>query len=109
MLTHARRRAFVLYGLLQARGLSLPAATTILENVNLVSQATRVLIFDKQIARVLGEDLDDFKRLTIKDGFESETERLWDGCDSKQPSDRTLGRKSYPNRYATCLLGCFSA
>jgi IS5 family transposase len=59
------RESMSLYGLLQARGLNLPAVTTILENVNLVSQATRELIFDKQIARVLGEDLDDFKRLTI--------------------------------------------
>jgi hypothetical protein len=43
----------------------MPAQTTILENVNLVSHATRDLIFDRQIARVLGEELDDFKSLTI--------------------------------------------
>jgi len=54
-----------LYGFLQDRGLSMPAATTILENVNLVSQATRKLIFDKQMALILGEGLDDFKSLTI--------------------------------------------
>lgn len=59
------RESMTLYGWLQVRGLRLPAVTTILENVNLVSQATRELIFDKQIARVLGDKLDDFKRLTI--------------------------------------------
>ncbi|MDP4031817.1 MAG: transposase, partial [Pseudorhodobacter sp.] len=54
-----------LYGFLQNRGLSMPAVTTILENVNLVSQGTRDLIFRKQIALILREDLDDFKKLTI--------------------------------------------
>jgi len=59
------RESMSLYGFLQGRGLSLPGATTILENVNLVSPATRALIFDKQIALILGEELDDFKSLTI--------------------------------------------
>ena len=36
-----------------------------MENVNLVSHATRELIFDKQIALILGAELDHFKRLTI--------------------------------------------
>ena len=59
------RESMSLYGFLQGRGLNLPAVTTILENVNLVSHATRELIFDKQIALILGEELDDFKSLTI--------------------------------------------
>ena len=54
-----------LYGFLQDRGLTMPALTTILENVNLVSHATRELIFDKQIALITGEALDDFNALTI--------------------------------------------
>jgi len=54
-----------LYGFLQNRGLSRPAVTTILENVNLVSQGTSELIFRKQIAWILREDFDDFKKLTI--------------------------------------------
>ena len=54
-----------LYGFLQNRGMSMPAVTTILENVNLVSKGTRDLIFRKQIALILREDLDDFKKLTI--------------------------------------------
>ncbi len=53
------------YGFLQDRGLKLPGETTILENVNAVSLATRELIFAKQIALVLGEKLDDFKGLTV--------------------------------------------
>ena len=54
-----------LYGFLQSHGLKMPGVTTILENVNLVSHATRELIFDKQIAFILKEELDDFKKLTI--------------------------------------------
>ncbi len=54
-----------LYGFLQSRGINMPAMTTILENVNLVSHATRELIFNRQIALILGEELDDFKSLTI--------------------------------------------
>jgi len=59
------RESMSLYGFLQNRGLDMPAMTTILENVNLVSHATRDLIFNKQIALILGEELDDFKSLTI--------------------------------------------
>lgn len=59
------REPMSLYGFLQGRGLSMPGASTILENVNLVSHATRELIFGKQIALILGEGLDDFKSLTI--------------------------------------------
>ena len=59
------RESMSLYGFLQSRGLSLPGVTTVLENVNLVSHATRDMIFDKQIALILGHELDDFKSLTI--------------------------------------------
>jgi len=59
------RESMSLYCFLQNRGLSMPAVTTMLENVNFVSQATRDLIFKKQIELILREDLDDFKKLTI--------------------------------------------
>ena len=59
------RELMSLHDFLRRRGLSLPGVTTILENVNLVSSATRSLIFDKQINSVIKEDLDDFKSLTI--------------------------------------------
>lgn len=54
-----------LYFFLQDRGLTMPGMTTILENVNLVTHATRELIFDKQISLIIGEKLDDFKILTL--------------------------------------------
>lgn len=59
------RESMSLYGFLQNRGLRMPGVTTIVENVNLVSHGTRELIFDKQIAFILKEELDDFKKLTI--------------------------------------------
>ncbi len=59
------RESMSLHAFLQCRGLEMPAVTTILENVNLVSSATLELIFDKQIELVLKESLDDFKELTI--------------------------------------------
>jgi hypothetical protein len=54
-----------LYGWLQRRGLEMPGVSTILDNLNVITHATRELIFDRQIARVLQEELDDFKTLTI--------------------------------------------
>jgi hypothetical protein len=59
------RESISLYAFLQDRGLSMPAPTTILENVNVVSHATRELIFDRQIAMILNLGLDDFKHLTL--------------------------------------------
>ncbi len=59
------RESMSLYGFFQRRGLRIPAVTTILENVNLVSYATRELILDRQIAFILGQELDDFGKLTV--------------------------------------------
>lgn len=59
------RESMSLHAFLQCRELKMPGWTTILENVNLVSLATRELIFDKQIELVLKESLDDFKELTL--------------------------------------------
>lgn len=54
-----------LYAFFADRGISVPAPTTILENVNMVSAKTQELIFKKQIECVMEESLDDFKELTI--------------------------------------------
>ena len=54
-----------LYTWFQSRGLEMPGISTILDNLNVVSHATRELIFDRQIAKALGEGLDDFKTLTL--------------------------------------------
>lgn len=59
------RESMSLHAFLQSRELGMPGWTTILENVNVVSGATRMLILDKQIQYVIKEDLDDFKELTI--------------------------------------------
>lgn len=54
-----------LYGFLQDRNLKMPAATTTLDHVNLISAQTQNLIFDRQIEVLLQEELDDFRKLTI--------------------------------------------
>jgi len=58
-----------LYGHLQNLGLKMPAVTTILENVNLVSQKTLDLVLDKEMELVFEEELDDFKNLTVDSTF----------------------------------------
>jgi hypothetical protein len=50
---------------LQRHGLKGPGETTMLENVNAVSSATRSLIMDRQIELVIKENLDDFQEATI--------------------------------------------
>jgi len=53
-----------LHDFLQSRGERLPAVTTILENINAVSEESRELILRKQLEQVLGEGLDDFLKQT---------------------------------------------
>jgi IS5 family transposase len=50
---------------LQRHGLKRPGETTMLENVNAVSAATRSFIMDRQIELVIKENLDDFQEATI--------------------------------------------
>ncbi len=59
------RESMSLYVFLESRGLKMPGVSTILDNLNVLSHKTRELIFDRQIAQVLQEELDDFKALTI--------------------------------------------
>ena len=59
------RESMSLYQWLQIRGLQMSGVSTILDNLNVISHGTRELIFDRQIARILGEELDPFKKLTI--------------------------------------------
>ncbi len=54
-----------LYTWLQSRGLQMPGISTILDNLNVIRHQTRQLIFDRQIARVLGDGLEDFRSLTL--------------------------------------------
>ena len=69
-LTSKPARRFILESIslhefLQRHSLEMPGFTTMLENVNAVSSATRDLIMDWQIKLVIKEGLDDFKALTI--------------------------------------------
>lgn len=50
---------------LDSFGLSMPGASTILDNINPVTPATLELIVDAQIAMVLMEELDDLKKQTF--------------------------------------------
>jgi len=55
-----------LHALLHNLGIEkMPGSSTILDNVNAVTQSTRELILEKQIELVVNERLDDFKCLTI--------------------------------------------
>ena len=70
------KESMSLYYFLECRRLKLPGITTILENVNLVSEGTLKLIFDSQIAMILGEGLDNFKELTL-DGTAVKASSSW--------------------------------
>ena len=61
----------------KARGLKMPAVTTILENVNLVSHETRERIFDQQIGYILQEQYDDFSKLTTIDSTSGKANSCW--------------------------------
>ena len=63
-----------LYGFFVQRGLKMPGVSTILDNINAVRHQTRELIFGRQIAQILQQELDDFLALTIDstdDGYSS--------------------------------------
>ena len=69
-LTSKKARTFMkesisLHIFLENHGFTLPGRTTIQDNVNCVSNATRNLIFDCQLRKARVEGLDDFKKLLI--------------------------------------------
>ena len=70
------RESMSLYSFLQDHGYQMLAVTTILENVNAVSNETRELIFNCQIRSVLEEKLDDFKKLLV-DSTKVEANSAW--------------------------------
>ena len=61
---------------LSSRGESLPGWTTILENINAVSNATRSHILDTQLAMIIDEGLDDFSQ-AILDSTAVEANSAW--------------------------------
>jgi len=50
---------------LKNHGISLPGASTIVENINLISTSTRSLIYKSQLDQISKEALDDFNEYTI--------------------------------------------
>ena len=59
------RDSFTLHSVLQGWNISQPGATTILENLNCISNETRECILDAQMEFVLKEQLDDFSQILI--------------------------------------------
>jgi hypothetical protein len=59
------RESMSLHVFLQNQNYKLPAPTTILENINCISNATRNLIFDCQLRKTREEGLDDFRKIFI--------------------------------------------
>ena len=50
--------------LLANKGLKMPSANSVYDNINAISNTTRQFIMDAQIRQIIEEDLDDFKMLT---------------------------------------------
>jgi len=59
------RESMSLHVFLESRGHKMPGATTILENINAVSNGTRDLIHDCQIEKIKEDGLDHFQKLLI--------------------------------------------
>jgi len=59
------RESISFHVFLQSYGYKIPGATTILENINAVTNATRDLIHDCQIQKIRQDGLDEFRKLLI--------------------------------------------
>ncbi len=57
--------SMTLYTILQEWGIKMPGVTTILENINTISNETREYILDAQIEQILAEGLEEFEKLQI--------------------------------------------
>jgi len=57
--------SMTIHNFLERNGVSMPGWSTIIDNVNQVTNQTRSYILNSQLARVLGEGLDDLRELTI--------------------------------------------
>jgi len=86
---------------LRNRALKVPGATTILENVNAVSNETREFILDAQLGLIREKGLDDFTRLTV-DSTAADANSAW-------PTDAGmlygLLSRAYHNLGRLALLG----
>ena len=78
-----------------SRGRAMPGWTTILENVNAVSNTTRNRILDAQLAHILDEDLDDFSQVIVDSTAVAANSAWPTDCllyTSPSPRDATLSR-----------------
>lgn len=57
--------SFTIHNFLEHNGIKMPGWSTIIDNVNQVSNETRSCILNSRLAMILEEELDDFKELTI--------------------------------------------
>ena len=98
----------------QNKGISMPSANCVYDNINAISSETRAYIFDAQIRMVLNENLDNFKKLTI-DSTAVEGNVCWprDSVLISQLINRTFARgkslhkfgmKDMLNRYLPQLI-----
>lgn len=78
---------------LQNKGISMPSANCVYDNINAISNETRSFIFDAQIRMILNEQLDDFEKLTI-DSTAVEGNVCWprDSAIISQLINRTFSR-----------------
>ena len=59
------RESMTIHNFLDRNEMKMPGWSTIIDNINQVCDQTRSYILDSQLARILGEKLDDLKELTI--------------------------------------------
>lgn len=59
------QESMTIHAALQRRGEKMPGRTTISENLNAVSNRTRLLILEAQIEEIIEEGLDDFEKMTL--------------------------------------------
>ncbi len=85
---------------LQCRELKMPGCTTMVENVNAVSHATREFIMDKQIELVLKEGLDDCRESTIDSTSGEGQQQL---AHRRKGSPRSAGACASPGSATRCL------
>lgn len=79
------QESMTIYAALQRRGEKMPGRTTISENLNAISNRTRLRILEAQLEEVIEEGLDDFEKMTLDSTAASSA--------SEWPTDAALIKK----------------
>jgi len=100
------RESITLYLFLENQGLKMPGLSTILDNINGISNETRQFIFDAQIRMIINEDLDDFKTLKL-DSTSVKGNTVWptDSLILTSLVERTYHRGSSLNKLGIDKMG----